>query len=180
MNKYKYILQGKINNGRWFDIYSLMLSHTKEWYIEDMKRLHPTWDIRLVPNKLYKSFKTVSVYHSYNRTDETANAKIYVLNKLLTNKGDKKMKVQNMTSNRSGRDVPNQFIITTDKPREVFFQSYDSIIVRQSTGGKIALDSKYWDYSVTTGKYRNQFLGETKKETEAKIKSGEYILTDLN
>jgi hypothetical protein len=33
---------------------------------------------------------------------------------------------------------------------------------------------------MTTGKYRNQFLGETKKDTEAKIKSGEYILADLN
>ena len=46
--------------------------------------------------------------------------------------------------------------------------------------GKTFLDKTYWNYSVTTGKYRNQFLGETKKETEAKIKSGEYILTDLN
>jgi len=56
--------------------------------------------------------------------------------------------------------VKNQFIIQTDKG--LVFQSYNT------------------DYSVTTGKYRNQFLGETKKETEAKIKSGEYILTDLN
>ena len=55
--------------------------------------------------------------------------------------------------------VKNQFIIQTDKG--LVFQSYNT------------------DYSVTTGKYRNQFLGETKKETEAKIKSGEYILTDL-
>ena len=37
-----------------------------------------------------------------------------------------------------------------------------------------------WDYSVTTGKYRNIFLGEKKAETQAKIDSGEYILTDLN
>ena len=36
------------------------------------------------------------------------------------------------------------------------------------------------DYLLKKRKYRNQFLGETKKETEAKIKSGEYILTDLN
>jgi hypothetical protein len=31
---------------------------------------------------------------------------------------------------------------------------------------KVYLDSNAWDYSVTTGKYRNQFLGETKRETE--------------
>ena len=36
-----------------------------------------------------------------------------------------------------------------------------------------------WDYSVTTSKYRNIFLNENKKETEKKIKSGEYVLTDL-
>jgi hypothetical protein len=45
---------------------------------------------------------------------------------------------------------------------------------------KIYLDQKYWNYSNTTGKYRNIFLGETIKDTRAKIKSGEYILTDLN
>ena len=45
---------------------------------------------------------------------------------------------------------------------------------------KIELDQKYWNYSNTTGKYRNIFLGETITETKKKIKSGEYILTDLN
>lgn len=58
-------------------------------------------------------------------------------------------------------------------------QSYDSIVVVR-TGGKIYLDSNTWDYSKTTGKHRNLFLGEDKKDTEKKIKSGEYILTDLN
>ena len=48
------------------------------------------------------------------------------------------------------------------------------------TTGKTVLDQNSWDYSVTTGKYRNQFLNETKKETEAKIKSGEYRLVNLN
>jgi hypothetical protein len=74
--------------------------------------------------------------------------------------------------------VRNQFILLSDKGE--YFQSYSSIIVFRPLDGKIQLDVNYWDYSVTTGKYRNQFLGETKKETEAKIKSGEYILTDLN
>jgi hypothetical protein len=73
--------------------------------------------------------------------------------------------------------VKNQFIIQTDKG--LIFQSYQSVIAAKISG-KRYIDSNKWDYSVTTGKYRNQFLGETKKETEAKIKSGEYILTDLN
>ena len=46
--------------------------------------------------------------------------------------------------------------------------------------GKVYLDTHYWDYSVTTGKYRNQFLDENKAETQKKIDSGEYVLTDLN
>ena len=45
---------------------------------------------------------------------------------------------------------------------------------------KIELDQKYWNYSNTTGKYRNIFLNETIKDTRAKIKNGTYILTDLN
>ena len=87
------------------------------------------------------------------------------------------MKVENMTG-RTGREVANQFIIQTDKG--LYFQSYNSVIAFKPLSGKIQLDRNTWDYSVTTGKYRNEFLNETKKETEAKIKSGEYELADLN
>jgi len=73
--------------------------------------------------------------------------------------------------------VKNQFIIQTDKG--LVFQSYNTVIAAKIEG-KRYLDTKNWDYSTTTGKYRNQFLNETKKETEKKIKSGEYIMTDLN
>jgi len=73
--------------------------------------------------------------------------------------------------------VKNQFILEGDG--KIIFQSYDSIIAIKENG-KITLDLNTWDYSVTTGKYRNQFLGETKKETERKIKSGEYTLANLN
>lgn len=90
------------------------------------------------------------------------------------------MKVSNMQSNK-GNDVPNQFIINDSE--FTLFQSYDSVIVKTTfEDGKrvVYLDEYYWDYSVTTGKYRNQFLGETKKETQAKIDSGVYKLVDLN
>jgi len=99
------------------------------------------------------------------------------------------MKVTNMTSSK-GNPIANQFIITN---RDVeYFQSYNSIIAlkervtHRNNGNEfcseivIKLDENYWDYSTTTGKYRNQFLGETKKETQAKIDSGEYVLVDLN
>ena len=87
------------------------------------------------------------------------------------------MKVENMTSPQ-GNKVANQFIIR-DNDNNEYFQSYRSIIAKRSQG-KIYLDEYYWDYSRTTGKYRNEFLNETIAETRAKIKSGEYILTDLN
>lgn len=109
------------------------------------------------------------------------------------------MKVSNMRGH-SGREVPNQFIITDEGrgangnfiKREVF-QSYNSVIAvrtfwrQEDIEGipnaktiEIELDSTYWDYSTTTGKYRNLFLGEDKKETERKIKNGTYTLTNLN
>ena len=71
----------------------------------------------------------------------------------------------------------NQVIIYTDN--SVLFQSYDSVIAKIENGTTF-LDENKWDYSKTTGKYRNIFLGETKKETEKKINSGIYILTNLN
>lgn len=86
--------------------------------------------------------------------------------------------------------VPNQFLITEEGrgalgnfiKRETF-QSYESIIAVITTWKNrvdIVLDEHYWDYSRTTGKYRNQFLGENKKETQEKINSGEYNLANLN
>jgi hypothetical protein len=86
------------------------------------------------------------------------------------------MKIENLTSNK-GNKIANQFLIRGENA--VYFQSYDSIIVKIENG-KTFLDSTYWDYSKTTGKYRNQFLGEDKKETEKKIKQGIYFLTNLN
>ena len=86
------------------------------------------------------------------------------------------MIVENMKSMR-GNKVPNQFIINNNG--EEYFQSYESIIAKKSDG-KIYLDDFFWDYSVTTGKYRNEFLGEGVAETRKKIASGEYILTNLN
>ena len=98
------------------------------------------------------------------------------------------MKVQNMVSEKTGKAIANQFIIEQAPypkakvaPRYgKMFQSYNSNIVFITYDGNVFLDENYWDYSVTTGKYRNQFLGEGIQETRKKIESGEYILTDLN
>ena len=100
------------------------------------------------------------------------------------------MKVENMRS-PNGHKSPNQFIIWEEGRGALgnfvtrqTFQSYNTIVAIKTVwpGGEveIELDANCWDYSRTTGKYRNRFLGETKRETEKKIKSGEYILTNLN
>ena len=97
------------------------------------------------------------------------------------------MQVQNMTSNK-GNKIANQFMVYDDNNNK-YFQSYNSVIVKISNFVKnenglplstVYLDKKYWDYSVTTSKYRNIFLEETKKETQKKIDNGIYELTDLN
>jgi len=87
-----------------------------------------------------------------------------------------KTSVKNMKSS-NGNTISNQFILTTSTSK--IFQSYDSVIVKQ-TSKNTYLDSRYWNYSKTTSKYRNMFLGETTKETQSKIDNGIYKLTNLN
>jgi hypothetical protein len=88
------------------------------------------------------------------------------------------MKVYNMTSSK-GNKIANQFEIYDKKGR--YFQSYNSIIVFINNKGQVYLDEYYWDYSTTTGKYRNKFLGDYGiEETREKIKSKEYKLKNLN
>lgn len=102
------------------------------------------------------------------------------------------MKVYNMR-NSNGNKAVNQFELTgefkishPDYPGTYpgkAFQSYNSIIaviIFVDGKKKVFLDSYYWNYSNTTSKFRNIFLNENKKETEKKIASKEYILTDLN
>lgn len=86
----------------------------------------------------------------------------------------KVINVSNMTSS-NGNDVPNQFIING---RDfTLFQSYRSPIAMRMSGTTYIF--KDWDYSKTTGKYRNEFLGEGIKETREKLESGEYIAVDF-
>ena len=96
----------------------------------------------------------------------------------------KMIKVKNMV-NRQGKPVVNQFVITeiSDYLKRSIFQSYNSIVATKVDDGdtyQIYLDKEYWDYSSTTGRYRNVFLGEDIHETRKKIKYNEYILVDLN
>ena len=89
------------------------------------------------------------------------------------------MKVRNMVSDRSGREVANQFIIEDDNGNE-YFQSYDSIICKVDKKGKVILDRRFWDYSRTTAKYRNMFLNRDTAEIKQLINKNVYELGDLN
>jgi hypothetical protein len=87
------------------------------------------------------------------------------------------MKVSNITGVK-GNKIANQFIIRDDNGIE-YFQSYKSIIAKVSNG-QVYLDEFYHNYSRTTSKYRNLFLGLNSKQIEDKIKNSEFILTNLN
>ena len=67
------------------------------------------------------------------------------------------MKVKNMTS-ANGNKIANQFIIEDDN--KICFQSYDSMIVTIDHNTNTITIGENWDYSKTTGKYRNMFLSQ--------------------
>ena len=77
----------------------------------------------------------------------------------------KNLKVQNVNNN--GREVPNQFLLFYEEENKTvkIFKSYKSMIVKWENGEIIEV-GKNWDYSRTTGKYRNILTGTTKKEFE--------------
>ena len=79
------------------------------------------------------------------------------------------MKIENLGANHQ--------IIENDK--SIFLASYGTIICKVEEE-KIYLDSKFWNYSSTTSKYRNKFLKEDTITTETKLKQGIYFLTNLN
>ena len=68
------------------------------------------------------------------------------------------LKVSNMTSEASGRKVANQFII--EDGNKTTFQSYSSPIVEIDVENKTLTVYPHWDYSMTTGKYRNMFMDD--------------------
>ena len=67
------------------------------------------------------------------------------------------MKVRNMRS-ANGNKVTNQFIIIDEEHNTITFQSYESEIVRINYHNETITVFPHYDYSVTTGKYRNKFM----------------------
>ena len=92
--------------------------------------------------------------------------------------------VENMTS-RNGKPIPNQVILSESLGDT--FVSYGTKIVYQSTRiskdglpKDIIVDETNWDYSRTTGKYRNEFMGMGVQDVRDHIKDGRIKVGDLN
>ena len=79
---------------------------------------------------------------------------------------------------RGGNPTPNQLIMSD--PYGETFVSYGTKIAFRSITNKVVLDKNYWDYSRTTGKYRNEFLGMGVEDCRKGIKDGSIQLVDLN
>ena len=71
----------------------------------------------------------------------------------------------------------NQYVI--EHNGVTYFQSYDVIVAKKSRG-KIILDKDYYDYSRTTIKYRNMFLGLLSASVKEAIRDGKITLGKLN
>lgn len=95
------------------------------------------------------------------------------------------MKVENMTSAKTGKAIPNQFLIR-DKGY-IWFQSYKSTIGIVTPDNILLLDKDKWDYSVTTAKYRNAFVATyfnskyaSRDGIKEGVEDGKIIMTGLN
>ena len=98
----------------------------------------------------------------------------------------KNIKAFNLNTN-SGAPAQHQIVITYSTPtKEVrLFQSYGVLIARNTLNKKTykrtcELSRNYWDYSRTTARYRNQYLGGDTKQVKKNLKNGVYCLASLN
>ena len=83
-------------------------------------------------------------------------------------------KVQNLSSPRSGRDVPNQYDLIHENG--IAFQSYGSLIAVHMNG--CLYFTADHDYSKTTSKYATEWTGFSTKERRAGLKSGKFIFIE--
>ena len=72
--------------------------------------------------------------------------------------------------------APHAVVITTEQADILIH--YNSIIAVVTTKGEVFL-GKDWNYSKTTAKIRNNFLGETTKETQKHIDNEDYLIKNI-
>lgn len=83
------------------------------------------------------------------------------------------MRIKNITS-AHGNKIANQFII--EDGNKVYFQSYNSMIVCIDYSEKTITIGEDYNYSVTTGKYRNKFFNDEGLYELANIKALEHAI----
>ena len=89
------------------------------------------------------------------------------------------VKVENITG-YNGNEIVNQFVIT--ETGRITFQSYNSTIAIVDFNDKVIYIGKDYNYSTTTGKYRNIFFSDyayipglsTLKGLEKAMKDGRH------
>jgi hypothetical protein len=82
-------------------------------------------------------------------------------------------------SSRCGKAAPNQVTLVVG-PHHILKSYGKTIAVIDYGSGKTWLDSYYHNYSRTTIRYRNQFLGEDSPTVKRRIENGDIIMADLN
>ena len=82
----------------------------------------------------------------------------------------KNLKVTNLMKN--DKSIANQFMLyyVENGKKYKIFQSYDSMIIKWENGIIIEVGAD-WEYSRTTGKYRNLLTYTNKKEFEKMLKN---------
>ena len=94
---------------------------------------------------------------AYNKDRTKQKTKVI---KEMTGRTKTMLDVKNFTSERTGKAISNQFIITDGKGTA--FKSYNSIIAEQRGAGggfdDVVIFGKNYNYSQTTSKYLNRFL----------------------
>jgi len=76
----------------------------------------------------------------------------------------KYLTVENIVSD-SGNSIANQFVLNDYENSKTVFQSYNSMIIEIDRLNKKVTVGEYYDYSTTTGKYRNIFFRDYAPET---------------
>ena len=81
------------------------------------------------------------------------------------------IKVNNLCSPSSGREIANQFEIRTNKGS--IFQSYESLCALWNDSNKKIINERYYKYSSTTSKYMAVFFNcDNAKEMHQMVKNG--------
>jgi len=95
-----------------------------------------------------------------------------------TLKDSEKENLMDMINCRISTPFTNCVIVHLSNGWNILKSHNTTIAMRK--GQEVIIDLRYYNYSVSTGKHRNYFLNETLKDTDKKIKNGEYQTADLN